>query len=130
MKNILNKLIFPFFTLIFCASGVIHFLQPEFYLQMMPEWMPFPEALNILTGVAEIALGVSYWTKYRTAGIYGSIALLAAFLLCIHLWHVIIGEFPGQPDVPVVGLWIRVVIQLLLMYWLWTALPKQKPNPA
>lgn len=39
-------------------GGVMHFVSPDFYLPMMPEYLPMHEALVFLSGVAEIVAGV------------------------------------------------------------------------
>ena len=42
----------------YVLAGMMHFVAPEFYLQMMPSWLPWHAALVALSGIAEIALGV------------------------------------------------------------------------
>ena len=46
----------------YVGGGVLHLLRPEFYLPMMPPYLPWHYALVILSGVAELlcGLGVLY----------------------------------------------------------------------
>src|SRR5258708_31128896 len=66
-------------ALFFVAAGVLHFLLPEFYLQIMPPYLPWPLVLVYLSGAIEILGGcaiVPVATR-RFAG-FGLIALLVA----------------------------------------------------
>lgn len=47
-----------FFGLAFIGAGVNHFANAEFYLAMMPPYLPLHKELVFLSGLAEIALGV------------------------------------------------------------------------
>ena len=42
----------------FIFAGANHFIKPEFYLALMPPYLPAHEALNIISGLAEIAGGI------------------------------------------------------------------------
>ena len=44
--------------LFYIAAGVNHFVAPGFYLPMMPPYLPWHEPLVLLSGVAEVAVGV------------------------------------------------------------------------
>ena len=63
----------------FIGAGVNHFRHPAFYQAMMPPWLPWPDALILISGVAEIlgGLGVLVPRARRFAG-WGLIALLVA----------------------------------------------------
>jgi len=78
MKNI--KSIFRWLLAIaFILAGINHFINPAFYLKMMPPVLPAPLFLIYLSGVLEIALGVLLliprFTRLAASGI---IALLIA----------------------------------------------------
>jgi uncharacterized membrane protein len=42
----------------FVAAGVNHFRSPDIYLGMMPPWLPWPAALHLIAGGAEVLGGV------------------------------------------------------------------------
>lgn len=117
----MKKIAFPFFTLMFATAGIAHFVFPAVFLKAMPPLFPAQLAvvLNVLVGALEIALAVSFWTKFRQIGVYVSIFMLINFLVFIHIWHLMIGKFPGFPQVSQVVLWLRLIAQLILIYWFW-----------
>ena len=43
----------------FVVAGLNHFLNPGPYLAMMPPYLPWHEALVIISGIAEIAGGLA-----------------------------------------------------------------------
>ena len=43
----------------FVIAGLNHFRDPGFYLPLIPDYLPFPEVLNVLSGVLEVVLGAA-----------------------------------------------------------------------
>lgn len=115
----MKKIAFPFFTVMFLSAGIAHFLVPGVFLKAMPPIFPFPFFINILVGILEIALAISFWTKFRKIGVYAAIGLLMVFQIFVHSYHLMIGEFPGFPEVNISILWLRVFAQFGLIYWFW-----------
>ena len=75
MKNISAYLI----GVAFILAGANHFINPEFYLQMMPPVLPVHEVLNYASGIAEIMLGaLLFIPKTKVAAAWGLIILLIA----------------------------------------------------
>lgn len=70
-------------ALFYGAAGVIHVVRPAPFLTIMPPWVPVPELVVLLTGVAEIlgAIGLLQpWSaRLRRAAGWG----LAAYALCV-----------------------------------------------
>ena len=101
--------------LFFIIAGFGHFYMPEFYLRMMPAYLPLPYFLIYLSGLCEIAIGVCCFiqSKYKIAK-WGAIALLiAVFPANIHMaMHPEL--FPEFPDY---GLWIRLPFQAVFIVW-------------
>ena len=103
----------------FIGAGVNHFRHPAFYQAMMPPWLPWPDALILISGVAEIlgGLGVLVPRARRFAG-WGLIALLVAvFPANLHLAFNQVA-LPGL-TVPVWFQWVRLPLQALLLAWVW-----------
>lgn len=75
----------------YLAAGVIHLLKPAPFLTIMPGWVPAPEAVVLLTGVAEIlgAIGLvqPFSPPLRRAAGWG----LALYALCV--WPANINHF-------------------------------------
>lgn len=114
----------------FCVAGANHFRMPEFYLAMMPPWLPWPAALVQISGLAEIAggLGILVPVTRRAAG-WGLIALLVAVLPAnVHmaLRHL----SPPGLTIPVWVLWARLPFQAVFVAWAWwTAVGEPPENP-
>jgi uncharacterized membrane protein len=76
---------------VYLLAGVIHLVNPAPFLTITPSWVPAPEAVVLLTGVAEIlgAIGlVQPWSlPLRRAAGWG----LAAYALCV--WPANINHF-------------------------------------
>jgi uncharacterized membrane protein len=112
----------------FIAAGANHFLNPELYLSMMPPWLPAPEALNLISGAAEIAGGIGMLIpRLRRASAIGLILLLLAVFpanrhLAIHGW-------PGM-DIPGWALWLRLPFQLAFIAWVLFSCPGLSIFPA
>lgn len=73
------------------AAGVIHIIKPAPFLTITPAWVPAPEAVVLLTGVAEIlgAIGLvqPFSARLRQAAGWG----LALYALCV--WPANINHF-------------------------------------
>jgi uncharacterized membrane protein len=101
-------------------GGFNHLWNPEFYLAIMPPNLPNPEWLNVLSGLAEIVLGV-YILEPRTRvyAAWGIIALLVAVFpanLYVALENVG-GEGPGSGGGG--ANYVRLPFQALFVVWAW-----------
>ncbi len=69
-----------FLILFYGAAGVLHLWNPRPFLSIMPPWVPAPELVVALTGVAELAgaVGLLIPQFRRAAG-----AGLALYALCV-----------------------------------------------
>ncbi|MFN0110647.1 MAG: MauE/DoxX family redox-associated membrane protein [Blastocatellia bacterium] len=66
-------------VVLYVAAGINHFANPDFYLKMMPPYLPWHLALVYISGVAEILLGVLVlFPRYTQLAGWGLIALLIA----------------------------------------------------
>ena len=67
--------------------GVRHFIDPDFFLAIMPNYLPYHLELVYLSGIAEISFGILLcFKKTRTYAAYGLIILLVCvFPANIHL---------------------------------------------
>lgn len=100
---------------LFVAAGVLHFTRTEFYLAIMPPYLPSHLTLVYLSGILEIAggIGVLIPRTRRRAG-YGLAALLVAvFPANIHM-AVNQVQVAGLPTSPLL-LWLRLPLQVILI---------------
>jgi uncharacterized membrane protein len=67
------------FAAAFVVAGILHFRFPEFYLRIMPPYLPAHEALVAISGVAEILLGAMLmFSDLQRIAAWGLILLLVA----------------------------------------------------
>ena len=106
-------------SLFYIFAGYRHFVAPEFYLRMMPPYIPFHEAMVFLSGVAEVALGVALLVpQLRTYAAWGVIALLIA-VFPANLYMAMANVPFGEAPTPGWLLWARLPFQLPLIAWAW-----------
>ena len=66
-------------ALLYIIAGVLHFIKPEFYLPIMPRYLPYHLELIYLSGFCEILCGLLLFFKHTQAlGAWLTIALLIA----------------------------------------------------
>jgi uncharacterized membrane protein len=111
LRIILKYLLCVFFV----AAGLNHFINPAFYLKIMPPYLPWHLFLVYLSGFFEAALGVLLLVHAftRTAA-WGLIALLiAVFPANIHM------ALNPQlfPDISPPALWLRLPLQAVFIAW-------------
>lgn len=101
-----------FFALIFIGSGIYHFVNPAFYLPLMPKFLPAHKELIYLSGIVEIVVGIGLFIgSVRNLAVWGVIALLLIFTP-IH----IIDLFKEKPYVGTKGVAAgRLVAQFILL---------------
>lgn len=101
-------------------GGFNHLMNPEFYLAIMPPALPNPEWLNVLSGLAEIVLGVYVLEpRVRVLAAWGIIALLiAVFPANMYVALENFGsEGPGTGNA--VFNYVRLPFQALFVVWAW-----------
>jgi len=103
----------------YVAAGINHFRIPQFYIGIIPAYMPFPNILNTLAGVLEIACGLGLILKStRKFAAWGIVLLLIAFIpvhTAMLSGHTQIGATHVQP----VWAWARLIFQPVLIAWAW-----------
>jgi len=106
--------------ILYVVAGIMHFVNTDFYLRIMPSYLPWHRELVYLSGIAEVLLGVLVLRPpTRTLAAWGIIALLiAVFPANIHM---AMHRIPLQPGtVPnLLALWLRLPLQAVLIAWAW-----------
>ena len=111
LRNLSRYLLAAFFI----VAGANHFRDPATYLSMMPPWLPAPEALNFMSGAAEITGGIGLlFSRTRNAAALGLILLLIAIFPANI--HIALNGWPGM-NIPLWVLWARLPFQLLFIGW-------------
>ena len=98
-------------------AGIMHFVKPKMYMRIMPRYLPYHKELVLLSGVAEIVLGIGLcFTETLRFSIFGIILMLTVFLL-VH-FYMLSGE-KASAGLPKWVLILRIPLQFGLMYWAW-----------
>lgn len=107
---------------LYLAAGVLHLIRPGPFLSITPDWVPAPQAVVLLTGVAEILGSVGLVQpispRVRRAAGWG----LALYALCV--WPANINHFMIDMAKPDGGLGIayhvpRMFAQPVIIWLAW-----------
>ncbi|MBA3713403.1 MAG: DoxX family membrane protein [Pyrinomonadaceae bacterium] len=100
---------------LFMLAGINHFVSPDFYLKIMPTYLPWHLFLIYVSGFFEVALGVMLLTRsFARVAAWGLIALLLAVLPAnVHM--ALNPEL--YPDINPAALWARLPLQAVLIGW-------------
>ena len=109
----------------FVLAGINHFANPDFYLQMMPAYLPWHEELVLLSGVLEVLGGVGVLVpRLRDAAGRGLVILLVA-VFPANLNMALHPEL--FPEISVWASYARLPFQGLFIAWAWWA---TRPDPS
>lgn len=108
-------------ALLFATSGVLHFITPDFFLRIVPTWVPEPKLAVAVSGAMELAGAVGLlFARTRALAGWGLILLLAAvFPANVYMLQQAIER--GASRAASLILWARLPLQPLLMWWIWRA---------
>ncbi|WP_136667117.1 DoxX family membrane protein [Flavobacterium sp. H122] len=100
---------------LYILAGFNHFRNPKMYIRIIPSYLPNPNLVNKLSGLAEIILGIGLLipsvTKFSAWGII--LLLIAIFPANLNMY---LNEKAGF-GLPKWVLLLRLPIQLVLIYW-------------
>lgn len=105
------------------VAGLNHFIHPQFYIPLIPDYLPFPEALNIMSGILEVLFALLLLLKAsRKLGAHGILLLLILFIPS-HVYFIEIGAcVPDGLCTPHWVAWVRLlIVHPLLILWAWIA---------
>lgn len=102
---------------LYILAGLNHFRVPRIYTRMIPPYLPAPKTLNIISGLAEIVLGILLCIPQTSAyAAWGIIALLIAiFPANVYMLQ----DKKAGMGVPKWILLLRLPLQLVLIWWAW-----------
>jgi uncharacterized membrane protein len=125
MKRIkpISKYLLAIFMIV---AGTIHFVNPAFFLKIMPPYLPLHKELVLVSGVFEVLLGVLLLIpRCSRLAAWGIMALLiAVFPANIYLYQ----HQDILPASPIIHL-LRLPLQGMFVLWaFWHTRPAEK-NP-
>lgn len=102
-------------AVIFILAGINHFRNPKLYERIMPPYFPAHKSMVVLSGVAEMILGLMLLTpENQHLAAWGIIAMLVVFFT-VHI-HMLINE-KASLKLPKWVLIIRFPLQFVLIWW-------------
>jgi uncharacterized membrane protein len=112
-RNIMRWIMASFYML----AGIAHLTLTDKFLLIVPDWVPFPHVVVLVTGICEIAGSITLLST-RLRGLAG--IMLALYAVCVfpaNVKHAIDGiHLPPAPD----G-WLyhgpRLALQPVLVWW-------------
>ena len=109
----------------FFVAGSNHFVNPDFYLGIMPPYLPAPLELVYVSGVFEILGGLAVLVPaFRVQAGWGLILLL----LAVYPANLHMAFHPELfPELPAFGLYARLPLQFPLGAWAYWA---TRPDPS
>jgi len=111
-------------VIFFAGTGVLHIVNPDSFVAIMPAYLPLHLELVYLSGVFEIAFGVGVLIpKLRRVAGYGLVALLVAVYPANI--NMALNPEPFVADgVSLNFIYARLPFQFLFMYWaIWATRP-------
>jgi len=131
MNEVMRRIKRPFLYLMapaYIVAGVLHFIVPELYVQIVPPIFPAALALVYLSGLAEIAVGIGLLiSRTRRRAAWATVALLVAIFpanVYMATHGVVIEGLPGGGDPSALVRWGRLPLQgLLILLALWYTQP-------
>jgi len=106
----------------FVLAGTNHFINPAFYMKMMPRYLPAHLFLIYLSGFFEILLGALLLTpRFARQAAWGIIGLLIAVFPANVFMAMNTELFPEYNPAQI---WLRLPLQIILIAWaFWYAKP-------
>lgn len=126
MIKALRMIALVLFAFFFVFAGIAHFAQGEGFAAMLPLWIPFRLELVYVTGLLEIILAILLlWPSTRKQAMFWTIVYLIV-IFPANIYAAIAGvPAPGQEEANQTLLWVRLLFQPLLIWWVyWAAKPK------
>ena len=111
----ITKLLIYVYVVFFISAGINHFLNPQFYDALVPDFIPFPRLVHQITGVIEIILPLFLLTRFRKeAALLMIIFLVILYVANLYVW---INNLPyGRTYFTNQQHFFRFLLQVLYIY--------------
>jgi len=111
----ITKLLIYVYVVFFISAGLNHFLNPQFYDAIVPDFIPFPRLIHQITGVIEIILPLFLLTRFRKeAALLMMVFLVLLYGANLYVW---INDLPyGRTYFTNQQHFFRFLLQVLYIY--------------
>jgi uncharacterized membrane protein len=103
----------------YAVAGFNHFINPEFYYPLIPDFLEYPVLINTISGIVEIVFAIGlFFIPTRKASAWGILLMLIAFIPS-HVYFIELeGCVEGGLCTGVLIAWVRlIVVHPLLIGW-------------
>lgn len=100
---------------LYLLAGINHFVNPEMYLKIMPDWLCCQKQIVLLSGVAEIALALLLFVSKTR-----KLAAWSIIMLLVLVFPANVQAFVNHLNAKLPLLWlsaIRLPLQAVLIWW-------------
>ena len=107
----------------FFVGGIAHFTSTDFFVSIVPPWVPFPLWAVYMSGVIEVILAILVlWSFARQFAGWGLIALTIAVTPANVHMYMNPEQFPNASETAYL---VRLIVQVVLLFMIWwsTRLP-------
>lgn len=110
------------------TAGIAHFAATDRFAMIVPDYLPWPKQLVLVSGAAEIVLGLAllWQASRRLAGIGLILLYVAVFPANVHM--AVHGIQPIDYELAQWQLWVRLPLQLLMIFWAWVVSKADAPG--
>ncbi len=111
----LTHILATVYGIAFITAGIAHFRNPQIFVDIVPNFLPFPLFLVYLTGVMEIAggIGIIHPDTRVLAGRFMVLFLIAVFPANLYMW---IADVPFNGSLLTTPQhMLRFVVQIILI---------------
>ena len=117
-KGIKRKIVLLSLAIFFIYFGIDHFINPDFYLSIMPPSFPLHQEAVYISGLFEIIGGMGLLIyRFRKIAGWGLFALLIA----VYPANIYMAVTPSAfPNIPIFILYLRLGLQFIFLYWAYT----------
>ena len=113
----------------YILNGLNHFLNADAYVAIMPAYLPWHSHLVLLSGVAEVALGVGVLIPTTRVTAAWGIILLLILIFPANLYVAMNGlAYVGDEPSTLLN-WVRLPFQLVLIAWAYWYTKPTTPVP-
>jgi len=111
----ITKVLIYVYVIFFIGAGVNHFLNPQFYDAIVPQFIPFPRIVHQFTGLLEIIIPLFLLTRFRKeAALIMIIFLILIYGANLYVW---VNNLPyGRNYFSHLQHFIRLLLQILYIY--------------
>jgi uncharacterized membrane protein len=104
-------------ALFYAAAGIVHLTSPDAFLPIVPDWVPAPRDVVLITGVCELAGAAALLTRRLRTAAGATLALYAVCVFPANVKHAFYDvQIPGLPT----SWWYhapRLALQPVIVWW-------------